>query len=359
MTASENSFLGLAKQTARGTPNTTDASFEYLLYTEGTAGPSPVVVPLDPEVGGGAMLRSLYKVGVTSGGGVQFIPRPQTLGYFLHGVLGTSAAPEAAGTSATAKKHVFSLKKDDQFNAPYYTVRSSPGSLWGEQLEDCRISALVLEWRAASFVRATAGIQGGKPKKVATTSWAAVDKVDGGPAFLSPLATIEVPTGSPLKVLSGSFTAGLAIPLDEQWIVGSYYPDAQDITSRAYALSLNVKLDASNADLYYRALYDSAANAGGDWTTQLMREADIHIAFKSDVPADGTTTPATDYALTIHANGDAAASGTSNVVWTARPVGTRAGSQIVLNLTGVFLASPDAAKDPITVELVNLKSTPY
>ena len=35
MTASEKSFLGLAEQTAQGTPNTTDAEFNYILYTQG------------------------------------------------------------------------------------------------------------------------------------------------------------------------------------------------------------------------------------------------------------------------------------------------------------------------------------
>jgi hypothetical protein len=338
MTASEASYLGLAKQTAKGTPNTTDASFDYLLYTQAAVGPAPVIIPLDQEVGGGAMIRNMYKVGVTSGGGLEFIPRPATLGHFIMGALGTSAAPVAAGTSATAKKHVFKLDKTKTFDAPYYTVRSAPGNLWGEQFEDSRISAFMLQWRAASFLRATAAFQGGKPSKVATTLWSPDAKVDGGPAFLSPVATIALPTGTSLKVLSGSFTAGMAIPLQEQWIVGSYFPDAQDITSRAYALSLNVKID--DATLYGKLIYDPAG--GSDWTVNLMREADINIVFKSDVPADAATDPDTDYSLTIKANGQNAASGKANIVWSAQPVGTRAGGQIVMNITGLFLAS-DAA----------------
>jgi len=38
-------------------------------------------------------------------------------------------------------------------------------------------------------------------------------------------------------VLSGAMTFGMQIPLDEQWITGSYYPDDFDINNRAFSLT--------------------------------------------------------------------------------------------------------------------------
>ena len=80
MTSANGTLLGLAKQAAKGTPNITDASFTYLLFNQGGVAPNNVVVPLDEEVGGGAMLRDMKNMGVYSGGGIEFIPRPASLG---------------------------------------------------------------------------------------------------------------------------------------------------------------------------------------------------------------------------------------------------------------------------------------
>ena len=42
--------------------------FKYVLFSRGTAGVQNMTIPPDPEVGGGAMLRDVVKVGVTGGG---------------------------------------------------------------------------------------------------------------------------------------------------------------------------------------------------------------------------------------------------------------------------------------------------
>ena len=159
--------------------------------------------------------------------------------------------------NGAAFDHVFTLA-DDEFDAPYYTVRSAPGGLWGEVFPDVRFNALSLEWRGANFLRGAVGLQGaGVPLPNQTrTTWAEQTYVDSGPQFLTPLATIELPTGSPVKVLGGSFIAGMDIPLDEQWITGSYSPDAMDITGRTFMLTLNVKVTDRN--LYEKMDYDPA-----------------------------------------------------------------------------------------------------
>ena len=58
---------------------------QYLLFTEGGVRPLNMTVPLDTEVGGGAMLRDVNKMGVISGGQFAFVPRPETLGHAAAG----------------------------------------------------------------------------------------------------------------------------------------------------------------------------------------------------------------------------------------------------------------------------------
>ena len=344
MTAAEGSFLGIAKQTALGTPNVTDASFKYLLFNQGAIAPQNMAIPLDTEVGGGALMRNVTKVGVTSGGAMEFVPRPETLGSLLLGAFG-QVSSALKSPSTTAYEHTFTLPTD-QFAAPYFTLRSAPGNMWGEQMQDCRVSALGLEWRGAQFVRGTVGFQGGLPLKVATTTWSAATQVDNGPQLLAPLATIELPAATAVKCLSGSFMAGMAIPLDEQWIVGSYSPDAQDIVARSFAISLVLKI--TDATLYSKMTYDPAG--GSTWVASLFKEGNITLKLVSDVKADGPNN--LPYSLSIAGDGNAGSAG--NIVWSASPIGLRAGKQVIMAINGVFTASATA---PITAKLINLKSS--
>lgn len=88
MTAAEGSLLGMAIQGAEGTPEDRDAQFKYLLFSEGQVAANNINLPLDPEVGGGALVRNVVRVGVNSGGALALIPRPETLGMFLYGITG-------------------------------------------------------------------------------------------------------------------------------------------------------------------------------------------------------------------------------------------------------------------------------
>jgi hypothetical protein len=339
MTASESSLIGLAKQTGKGTPNVTDASFKYLLFKEGMAGVIPSFLPLDQECGGGAMLRNVIKVGVMTGGQLAIIPRPDTLGLFFMGV--TGAVTSTDGTDGSYE-HEFTLPTD-QFTAPWYTLRTAPGQLLGEQSADARIASLSLAWRAARFVEGAVAFQGiGVPSNVAMTTWDAASKVDGGPQFLAPLGTIELPSTAPLPISAGSFTAQLAMPVDEQWRVGSYAPNNLSIVQRAYVLSLAVQIE--DATLYKKIMYDP--DGGSAWVAKVMKEADIKIEFASDTEA----AVGKPYKFSIAANGESGAD--ANVSWSAQPIGMRAGRQLTLGITGTFLASPTIAS-PLTLGLVN------
>lgn len=340
MAATERSLLGFAPQTAKGTPNVTDADFKYILFGQGTAGVQNTIVPLDPEIGGGALPRDVVKAGAVAVGQLEFIPRPDTLGFLLKGALGSVVSTEQVAVPGLYD-HVFSLSPDatEQFDAPYWTVRYAPGALWGEQYQDARFNALALNWRAANFVRGAFGFLGGIPGKVATTTWAAAP--DNTPPFITPTATIEVPTGTAMKVLSGSFSAGMAIPLDQQWIVGSYFPDDFDITQKTFAIQLVVKITSD--DPYTKMMYDPAG--GSAWLAKIMREARINIHFHANYPAITNG----EYGLKIEANGEAGDAG--NVVWSAQPITVRPSQQVVMAITGVFLN--DNVTSPVKVTLTN------
>lgn len=348
MTASESSFVGFAKQTAKGSPNSTDGDFSYFLFNEGTIGPQNNNLPLDQEVGGGAMLRGVAKVGVTSVGAFSFIPRPTIVGKFLLGALGTVAAPAQQGSTA-AYLHAFDLGSD-QFAAPYWTVRSTPGSLWGETFEDVRVANLAFTWRAADYLRGQVAFLGGEPTpNVSTGTWGPLAKVDGGPQFLAPLFTTELPTATPVKCLSGAFTMGMQIPMDEQWITGSYFPDDFDINQRAFALTMVVK--TTDKVLYNKMNYDPADGAA--WVAEVYREGDIGLKFESDVEAD------TSYPYSIEVLANAQSGADSNVLWTATPISMRAGRQLTIAVTGTFIADPQGTYEPVTVNLINQQSTQY
>jgi hypothetical protein len=352
--SSEGSYYGIAKQTAKGTVNETDNAFTYLLFREGAVAPNNVMLPLEMEIGGGAMPRSLAKVGVTSGGALDFIPRPKSLGIFLAGALGSAAEPVAGtGDDVGTYSHVLTLGTD-QFVQPYYTVRGAPGGYWGEQFQDMKIATLALNMRAARYMEAATSFIGGLPTPVATTGWSPSTKVDGGPQFLAPLGTIELPTGTSLKVVSATFVINNMIPLQEQWVIGSYSPDAFDLVQRSIMLQMVIKVDPTAGGDFYKKMAYSASGASA-WAADVLKEGNIKIASVSDQRAGGAASR--PHSVTIEANGQAGNAG--NVALAVEPIGLRAGSIITMNVTAMFLADPTGSNPPVKVTLINDHATQY
>jgi hypothetical protein len=339
MTSATSSYFGIAKQTAKGTPN---ATYTYLPFITASGSPTNVIIPLDMEAGGGTPLtRALVKAGVSGAGAMEFIPRPDTLLNLLVGVLGQdSAVPTEVTVGDGAYKHTIKMNAD-KFDIPYNTIQIAPGNMWGEKFDDCRITALGLTWRAPGFLRGTLGFIGKGGSKVAAPASPTVDLT---PPFVTstPGLSIELPTASAVKVLSGSVTFANAIPLDEQWMVGAQSPDDFAVVSRAVAIQLAVKI--TDATLYSKMVYDPAG--GSTWVADLFKEGDFKLSFETE----GAVGTGSDHgAITVL--GDKI---NDNVVWTADPIGLRAGRNVLLGVTGTFLAS---AADAVTVELVNAVST--
>lgn len=351
MTAAERSFLGIAKQgSGKGSPNTTDAEFSYFLFRAGGIAPNNMFIPLDQEIGGGAMPRDVVKVGITSGGTMDMIPRPANIGKLLLGAIGSVSTPN--DNSDGSYSHVFTLPTDE-FDAPYWTVRSAPGGIWAEQLQDCRVAGLVFSFTGARFVEGAVTFIGGLPTpNIDTTGWITAWDVptylDAGPQFLSPVSDIELPSGTPVKVLSGAIAFGLQIPLDEQFIVGSYSPDALDINQRTISITLNLKV--TDVSLYEKVMYDPTGSATA-WTARVFKEGNIKLDLISPELAGTGTGGDTPYSLKFDFDVT-----NDNIVWTAAPIALRAGRQVIMQVTGTVLNS---ASEPITATLTNTQSSQY
>jgi hypothetical protein len=344
MTAAEKTVIGFATQTAKGSVQSDDSCFKYLLFREGGLSAANMNVPLDPEVGGGSMLRNIIRGGVVAGGALSIIPRPDTLGFFLNALLGKDTVTRDVDN--TVYNHAFT-HATDQFVTPWMTGRQAPGNMWGEIYPDMKVSSLVLSWRAARFVEGEVTVVGaGAPTKVDTmTTWCPQDAIDSGPQFIAPLGSITLPGGTAVSVTSGAFAAQTAMPIDEQMVVGSYTPQDLAIVMRTYVLSLVIKID--DGDLANKINLDPAG--GNAWVAKMFRNANFGLTFRSPVsagkPALKDEIP---YSFTIKANGSSDLDA-ANVVWSARPLNFRAGRQIMMAVTGTFLA--DAS--PIEIDLTN------
>jgi len=344
MTSALDSHFGLAKQTAKGTENTTDNDFKYFFFSEGTGiSPQPVNLPLEQEIGSGSLTREVEKVGISSGGAINFVPRPDTLGRILQGCLGKCV------TVTGADYHTHTFKFDtNEFVTPYYTFRRRVGALGiGERFPDVRMAGLTLNFNAQDYLRAQLGLIGvSAPVAVtSTTAWSAATKLDTTPPFITTTGDIELPAGSALKALSGSLTMGVNMPLDEQWIIGSLTPDDAEIVNRAIMLNLVVK---GNEDLYRKMMYDPAG--GLSWVAGVFKEADITLTFKSTRMIGASAQP---YELQVNFNGEAAA-GSPNVAWTVQSIALRGNRQVLMSVTGIVLADPASYVDgPFSVTLIN------
>jgi hypothetical protein len=252
--------------------------------------------------------------------------------------------------------HEFTLSQFDNFDAPWFTGRFSPGGAWGEQYVDSRFNTLGLEFRAANYLNGALGFIGITPSKVASTnSWNALDYVDSGPQFLAPLADIQLPSGTTLCVLQGAFAAAMQIPLDEQYCVGSYYPESLDLVARQFSINMVVKV--TDETLYNQMQYDPNFSSGASaWVAEIFRNANFKLEFVSDqdaavVKPSGSSADYNPYKLNI--NGNMLTGDDANVLWSVAPINLKAQRQVLMNISGMFTASPVSASDPIKFTLVN------
>ncbi|MCX7596716.1 MAG: hypothetical protein N2235_23810 [Fischerella sp.] len=440
MATAEKSLLGFAEQGGKGSEVTDDANFKYIYFTEGTMGVNNINLPLDPEIGGGAMLRNIVRAGVSTAGQIAFIPRPKTLASMMAGVLGQAAVqsyginwdafgpgwittnqdysnnpvtlttsnrievlvvqntgsitingkndsdgailmqiPSGSGqpklgtfTSSVDFKKIVNVTisgsaklkigiretgattyqlslNSDQFSLSYYTVRFLPGKIWRETFVDTRFIALGLEWAASQFMRGTLTMLGRSPK-IDTGSQSLSVTPDNGNPFVGVSGFVEF-GGTSLKTVAGNFAIQNQVAMDEEYVIGSYYPESLDIVSRTAAINFITKVD--DADLYKKLTYNPGAS--NEWSEQIMRDGNFVFSMASEPRSAPSTSPFSANApsgyqnlrnrILIYANMDA-----NKMAWTATPIGLRAQRQITMQMSGLFLADAD----PIRVQIVTV-----
>lgn len=337
MASSNNTRLGMAIQTNGSTINTTAAAFNYFTYGEGAMGVTNMNVPAEDGIGTGGFPSAVEKMGVFAQGGFDGVAHAQSLGLLLYGALGAKAAPTADGQGFV---HAFSVGTD-KLALPYFTVRQYNPSLagGGEVFPHARVAGLGLSWRAANYLRNQVALMGAVADfDTDVADWSPT--VDLGPTFIAPKATIAWPSET-VKVLSGAVQFGAQIPLDGQWITGSYTPDAMDIVSRQAAVQLVLKI--TDNTLYRKFVYDPAGGAA--WAANIMKEGGVTLTFESSQVYD-TAKP---YKLVIAFDNTS-----ENVAWAAEPLSIRAGQPVTLAITGTILG---ATNSEVTATLYNDTAT--
>lgn len=337
MAASNDTKLGLAIQTNGSTVNETAAAFNYFTFAEGSMGVNNMVVPAEDGIGTGGFPSAVEKMGVFAQGGMEGVAHSKSLGMLLYGALGNKAVvADGAGY-----KHTFTVDATNKLVLPYFTVRQYNPTLStsiGEVFPHSRLAGLALTWQAAQYLRMRCGLMGtlaGVGVDINPDDWAPT--VDLGPTFISPKATVTGFPGVTVKVISGSLQMGAEIPLDNQWITGSYTPDAMDITRRNAVLQLVLKIDSM--ELYKKFSYDPAGTAV--WAANIMKEGGVTLTFESSQTYD--TNKYHKLVVKFDNVGE-------NVAWSAQPLTIRAGQPVTLAITGTVMGS-NASE--ITAELYN------
>ena len=274
-----DSAVGIALQAAKGTAITMSSSFQYLLFERGTISPAEIQRAYGRLAGS---LRSLprgsIKTGVYSGGDIDFVGAPECVGWYLLGLMGEAAS---ASENGTLYDHVFSFASDE-FSLPYFTIRKRTAGLWHEQFQDIRIASFTVSAPATDMVRFNVGMVGINPQKVANSDWAPASYLDDGVPFLTCTATLTSPAYGTFKATNITLVQTGAIALDEEWIVGSYYPD--DLTLGGRAFLIDCILHATD-EIFGKMVYDPDYVATtATWTPEIL--SDGAFALQLDTQED-------------------------------------------------------------------------
>ena len=310
MSSPLDSCFGFAAQEAKGTVNSTDAEFAYVLFENETFSPNEIVRPIPREAGADYSLGAgVVKTGVSTGGAVSTIPRPDAIGWLLLGLMGAAAAPTGAGPYG----HVFTFDTSE-FDLPYFTIRRDVASLWGEAFADCRVTGLTLSVPAVDMVRAEWRFLGrGVPQVVSTAAWSPATYLDDGEQFLTCLATLTSPNAGTFLASNIVIAFDNVIALNEEWVVGSYSPNDLTLGGRTCTITCDIRADA---DLFKKMQYVSAGGAAPlTWDASIL--SDGAFALKVE------TTDSPAYSLLFEMD-DA----NDNVDWTVAPVGVVAANNL-------------------------------
>jgi hypothetical protein len=339
-----NSGFGLAKQTAKGTPAAV-ASATWFLATDQTAGAQPRVRQLPPEMGGGLLGRGLVKTGVSGMAALRGVPRPDTLGHILLGLAGdvTSVQTDPDTTPASGDEyytHTFVIGTDPA-EVPYYTMFRAVSSSFGEQVTDVKIASLTMDMAAINFVSGEFAMVGIEPTLVADiSSWSPAPV--STPPFVACVGDVKLESAdtiTTLPVRAATLTIANAQAVDQNFIIGSYFPRDIDVIARTVSLEFVVLVQSST--LYGKLMYDP--DGGTSWLADVFDTAAVdHITFKSAEDIDGMTLTPIPYELSLQG---------AKAQWVAQPISMRGVDNVLVRVSGTIIEP--GVGDPITLTLKN------
>ena len=216
------------------------------------------------------------------------------------------------------------------------------GTSFGEQVADVRIASLTMEMAAINFVSGEFAMAGIEPTLVTDISGWSPDPDSSAP-FVACTGAVKIEAGdtpTTLPVNAASLTIANAQAVDQNFIIGSYYPRDIDIIARSVALEFVILVTGSS--LFGKMVYDPSG--GSAWLADVFDTASVeHLTFKSAENIAGMTLTPIPYELSLTG---------AKAHWTATPIGMRGADNVLVRVSGMIV-EPGGGSDPITLVLKN------
>jgi hypothetical protein len=266
-----DTIIGIGKQSAKGTPQTTP---DVQLWLAANSVIAPDIVKNDiVETHGSPIPLDAFISSIEGKGDTAHYVMPISIGYLLNAILGRDTKT-GAGDPWT---HTIDWgAAPGPVAQPYYTILvSSFGSLY-QMYVDCRLSHLKIEGKSHEMLIATATWAGGVPQfKTSTTLVAASVEKTNRTRFADGTATLKF--GGSAIPLPSSFTFDIDRAL--------YVPDSDLVTPAdtiygVMGVSMNFVYTPSSHDIFLNTVYGGSSPSDAAAVTTTPYEPGSGIDFK-------------------------------------------------------------------------------
>lgn len=279
--------LGVGTQPSKGTASTT--TMKYLPATSIGIMANQNTQALPPEVGGSYFLKGAYKAGVSSGGDVSVLLRPDGAGVLLYGLSGSDTVTPVSGQTGAYSHAITPFAPSASADLPWLTVYKDNAKLYAEQFLDTKVAGLRIDVVKQSVVSAQASFFGITPSEVAVTSSPSFDNT---PVFNACQGSVVLQNEVTGLNISANASKAERITLDwqndvsqDEFSVGNYVPD--DITLLRRVVNISYDLIIREPDII-RAVYRNGGS--GAWSPTIYR-GHLHLTLSSTQNITGTTQP--------------------------------------------------------------------
>lgn len=253
-------YLALAKQTAKGTPNTAGLAAGGVLASDISLGLETSVEDSDPEIGGGRFQRNTSAMfgGARVGGSMEGVMRYATaLPLLLLGAGFVEGAVTETATASGAFRHPFTLGT----GVPTYLTAETS---WGlaravRRFTDCLVDSLTLSTEADGDTMFAADVIGVGETMQAGATAVTYEANDSRGTWLGSAVTIDG-LGT-YKTTSAEVKIGNNAS-DDEYVIGSRSLDDVTLGTLEAMFSASIRLGVNNpsvTDLYRAAAYGTKA----------------------------------------------------------------------------------------------------